>query len=58
MSTLKEWFEQDARKLQEEAKTWPDWMKAGVREAHERARDYMRRKYGVEKETESMHETS
>jgi hypothetical protein len=32
-----DWYESSMRPLREEAKTWPEWMKEGVREARDRS---------------------
>jgi hypothetical protein len=34
----RDWYEQSMQPLREEAKTWPEWMRAGAREADELAR--------------------
>ena len=47
MSNLpKGWFEESMRRIDEERKSWPAWMEAGVREASDRARDRLQ-KYGI-----------
>jgi len=51
MSDLpKNWLEESIRNLNDDRKTWPEWMKRGVQEATDHAEERLR-KYGVPPES-------